>query len=162
MTRHQRRNELGFAIAALLVTGVALVGGVADEEQLARGEGSALLLLLLPGLLALAAAITDVKERVRFCRECGNLTEEEVCAICLDTRRDGGSCEIKQADVDTYNALLVPNAVAWGVGIAGIGAGLVLVLTAPSSKEGEAGKASFVPVPIVVPGGGGMGLSGRF
>ena len=38
--------------------------------------------------LALAAAIEEVKERVRFCRDCGNLTEEEVCAICLDTRRD--------------------------------------------------------------------------
>ncbi len=38
--------------------------------------------------LALAAAIEDVKERVRFCRECGNLTEDEVCAICLDARRD--------------------------------------------------------------------------
>jgi recombination protein RecR len=38
--------------------------------------------------LALSAAITEVKERVRFCRECGNLTEEEVCAICLDARRD--------------------------------------------------------------------------
>jgi recombination protein RecR len=37
---------------------------------------------------ALAAAIADVKERVRFCRECGNLTEDEVCAICLDPRRD--------------------------------------------------------------------------
>jgi recombination protein RecR len=29
-----------------------------------------------------------VKERVRFCRECGNLTEEELCGICTDTRRD--------------------------------------------------------------------------
>ena len=38
--------------------------------------------------LALAEAIVEVKERVRFCRECGNLTEEEVCAICLDSRRD--------------------------------------------------------------------------
>jgi recombination protein RecR len=38
--------------------------------------------------LALAAAIEDVKERVRFCRECGNLTEEELCGICTDTRRD--------------------------------------------------------------------------
>ena len=45
------------AVAALLVTGVALVGGVADEERLARGEGSAVLLLLLPGLVAVAAAI---------------------------------------------------------------------------------------------------------
>jgi recombination protein RecR len=38
--------------------------------------------------LALAQAIEVVKERVRFCRECGNLTEDEVCTICLDARRD--------------------------------------------------------------------------
>jgi recombination protein RecR len=38
--------------------------------------------------LALAAAIEEVKERVRFCNECGNLTEDDVCAICLDARRD--------------------------------------------------------------------------
>ena len=37
---------------------------------------------------ALAAAIGDVKERVRFCAECGNLTEEERCGICRDERRD--------------------------------------------------------------------------
>jgi recombination protein RecR len=38
--------------------------------------------------MALADAIREAKERVGFCRECGNLTEEELCAICLDTRRD--------------------------------------------------------------------------
>jgi recombination protein RecR len=38
--------------------------------------------------VGLADAIREVKERVRFCRECGNLTEDEVCGICLDTRRD--------------------------------------------------------------------------
>jgi recombination protein RecR len=38
--------------------------------------------------LALAEAIAEVKERVRFCDECGNLTEEERCAICRDARRD--------------------------------------------------------------------------
>jgi recombination protein RecR len=38
--------------------------------------------------LALAAAITEAKERIRFCRECGNLTEDEVCGICVDARRD--------------------------------------------------------------------------
>jgi recombination protein RecR len=37
---------------------------------------------------ALADAIADVKERVRFCSECGNLTEEDVCEICRDARRD--------------------------------------------------------------------------
>jgi recombination protein RecR len=38
--------------------------------------------------LALAEAIREAKERIGFCRECGNFTEEEVCAICLDARRD--------------------------------------------------------------------------
>jgi recombination protein RecR len=38
--------------------------------------------------LALAASITEVKERIGFCRECGNLTEEELCTICRDARRD--------------------------------------------------------------------------
>jgi len=37
---------------------------------------------------ALAAAIDEVKQRVRFCSECGNLTEEERCDICRDERRD--------------------------------------------------------------------------
>jgi recombination protein RecR len=38
--------------------------------------------------LSLAEAIQDVKERVRFCDECGNLTEDERCGICRDARRD--------------------------------------------------------------------------
>ncbi len=38
--------------------------------------------------LALAQAIVDVKEKVGFCRQCGNLSEDDVCGICLDERRD--------------------------------------------------------------------------
>ena len=37
---------------------------------------------------ALADAIREVKAKIGFCRECGNLTEEELCVICMDTRRD--------------------------------------------------------------------------
>ncbi len=50
--------------------------------------------------LALAAAIEEVKERVRFCRECGNLTEDEVCAICLDARRDHALICVVEQPVD--------------------------------------------------------------
>src|SRR5437016_195953 len=50
--------------------------------------------------LALAAAIEEVKERVRFCNECGNLTEEEVCAICLDARRDRTTICVVEQPVD--------------------------------------------------------------
>jgi recombination protein RecR len=38
--------------------------------------------------LALADAIREAKERIGFCQECGNLTEEELCVVCLDARRD--------------------------------------------------------------------------
>jgi recombination protein RecR len=36
----------------------------------------------------LVAALTEVKERVRFCTVCGNVAEEEQCRICRDPRRD--------------------------------------------------------------------------
>ncbi len=35
-----------------------------------------------------AEAIREVKERVRPCRQCGAFTEEELCTICLNPRRD--------------------------------------------------------------------------
>ena len=37
----------------------------------------------------LVDVLRTVKERVKFCTECGNITEEETCRICRDPRRDG-------------------------------------------------------------------------
>lgn len=39
-------------------------------------------------IMRLADALREVKERVRFCSICGNVSEEEQCRICRDTRRD--------------------------------------------------------------------------
>ncbi|MEO6529408.1 recombination mediator RecR [Arthrobacter glacialis] len=36
----------------------------------------------------LVRAIVTVKERVKFCTVCGNVTEAELCNICRDPRRD--------------------------------------------------------------------------
>ncbi|MFC8039486.1 recombination mediator RecR [Paenarthrobacter sp. NPDC057355] len=36
----------------------------------------------------LVSAITTVKERVKFCSVCFNVTEQETCNICRDPRRD--------------------------------------------------------------------------
>jgi recombination protein RecR len=36
----------------------------------------------------LAAALVEVTERVRFCRTCGNVAEENECRICRDPRRE--------------------------------------------------------------------------
>lgn len=36
----------------------------------------------------LADAMMTVKEKVRFCLECGNVSEEDRCRVCVDDRRD--------------------------------------------------------------------------
>ena len=36
----------------------------------------------------LAAAIVQAKDRITFCRECGNVSEGDLCRICRDPRRD--------------------------------------------------------------------------
>jgi recombination protein RecR len=36
----------------------------------------------------LTSALTEVKEKVRFCRICGNVSEQEECRVCRDPRRD--------------------------------------------------------------------------
>ena len=36
----------------------------------------------------LTSALTEVKEKVRFCSVCGNVSEQEQCRVCRDPRRD--------------------------------------------------------------------------
>jgi recombination protein RecR len=36
----------------------------------------------------LVLALTEVKDKVRFCTVCGNVAEQEQCRICRDPRRD--------------------------------------------------------------------------
>jgi len=37
---------------------------------------------------ALVEAISEMKDRVRYCSQCGAITEDDPCAICSDKRRD--------------------------------------------------------------------------
>ena len=54
---------------------------------------------------AFAAAIVGVKEKVRFCKICGNYTEDEVCAIC-STRDKSVICVVKEPkDVVAFEKL---------------------------------------------------------
>jgi recombination protein RecR len=50
--------------------------------------------------VGLADAIREVKARVHFCRECGNLTEDEICGICRDARRDHALICVVEQPVD--------------------------------------------------------------
>lgn len=37
----------------------------------------------------LATAIVEAKEKIHYCSNCCNLTDEELCSICSDDRREG-------------------------------------------------------------------------
>ena len=39
---------------------------------------------------ALASALTDLKDRAKPCRVCNNISEDGLCQVCRDPRRDGG------------------------------------------------------------------------
>jgi recombination protein RecR len=52
---------------------------------------------------ALGHAIADVKARVRPCRECGNLTEDELCGVCADARRDRTVICVVEQPVDVLS-----------------------------------------------------------
>ena len=48
-------------------------------------------------VLALADALRAIKECIRLCRQCHNLTEGELCRVCADPRRDGTTiCVVEQ------------------------------------------------------------------
>lgn len=47
---------------------------------------------------ALAQAIVELKDKVRFCSQCFNAAEEELCPICKDAQRDQGLiCVVEEA-----------------------------------------------------------------
>lgn len=45
--------------------------------------------------VALAEAIIEVKDRIRMCPQCFNVTEQVPCAICSDTRRENTLCVVQ-------------------------------------------------------------------
>jgi recombination protein RecR len=63
--------------------------------------------------LSMADAIITIKEKARFCRQCFNITEDEVCSICSDPRRDRSKiCVVEEPsnlivieNTKTYNGL---------------------------------------------------------
>jgi recombination protein RecR len=48
----------------------------------------------------LAEAIVKVKKDVKFCKECFNITEEDLCSICNDIRRDHSTLCVVEDIVD--------------------------------------------------------------
>src|SRR3954454_18343148 len=50
--------------------------------------------------LALASALEEVKERVRFCRDCETLTEDELCGCSTGAKRDHSLICVVEQPVD--------------------------------------------------------------
>ncbi|HMQ14893.1 MAG TPA: recombination mediator RecR [Phycisphaerae bacterium] len=50
--------------------------------------------------LALAAAISDIKDKVQPCARCFNLAEGPLCHICADPRRDAGQVFVVEQPKD--------------------------------------------------------------
>ncbi|MDO5722531.1 MAG: recombination mediator RecR [Actinomycetaceae bacterium] len=49
-------------------------------------------------VMRLARALEEVKDKVRFCEVCGNISEDERCLICRDARRDQSLiCVVEEA-----------------------------------------------------------------
>ena len=49
---------------------------------------------------ALASALVKMKETIRHCDRCFNLTEDEVCDVCMDPSRSGGLLCVVQSPRD--------------------------------------------------------------
>ncbi len=54
------------------------------------------------GGLRLADAIGTAVERIRRCRRCRNLTEDELCAICASPKRDPGLICVVETPADLF------------------------------------------------------------
>lgn len=79
-----------------------LIGELAKLPGIGRKTATRLTYFLLkqPSEHAdrLARAVKAVSEKIQSCAECGNLTEENPCAICSDPRRDSSIvCVVEEA-----------------------------------------------------------------
>lgn len=67
-------------------------------------------------------------------------------------------CDAEGRDtIEGSGPLFIVNAVTWGVGLAGVGAGVALLISAGGEPSPKAALA-----PTALPGGGGFALTGRF
>lgn len=52
--------------------------------------------------IALADAITEAKQNIKYCSVCGNFTDSEICPICSDTSRDSSVICVVESPKDVF------------------------------------------------------------
>jgi len=99
------------------------------------------------GAARLAAALTDAVQRMRHCQRCHTFTEAEVCATCLDARRDARLLCVVETPADQaalersasykglYFVLMGRLSPLDGVGVGDIGATRLLERAAEGVEE---------------------------
>ena len=77
---------MGLGIVENLIEQLSKLPGIGRKSA----QRLAFFIMAMPEAEArgIAEAIVDLKEKARFCRECFNITETELCAVCRDPGRD--------------------------------------------------------------------------
>jgi len=52
--------------------------------------------------VSLANAIKEIKEKIKFCIDCGIMAESQICTICLDQNRDSSLICVVEEPQDIY------------------------------------------------------------
>jgi len=83
-----------------LITELSKLPGIGEKTA----SRLAFHILRAPGDYArdLAQALVEVKDKIRLCSTCMNLTERDPCALCSDARRDPGLVAVVATPPDLY------------------------------------------------------------
>jgi recombination protein RecR len=83
-----------------LITELSKLPGIGEKTA----SRLAFHILRAPGEYArdLAQALVEVKDKIRLCSTCMNLTERDPCALCADARRDPSLVAVVAAPPDLY------------------------------------------------------------
>jgi len=85
---------------------VSVIEQLTEELSRLPGIGSKTALRLVHHLMKgskeeagkLSRAITKLIEKIRMCKECGNFSEDELCEVCMNPRRDRSVlCVVEEA-----------------------------------------------------------------
>jgi recombination protein RecR len=90
----QQRSPVSAQPVARLIDELSKLPGVGNKT--ASRLAFHLLRATREDALGLAEAIIEVKDRIRLCSTCFNITEQDPCAICADPNRAGVICVVEE------------------------------------------------------------------
>jgi recombination protein RecR len=86
---------MGLGVVERLITELSKLPGIGRKTA----QRLAFFIMSMPNeeASAIADAILALKEKARFCKECFNICENDLCSICADQRRDRGTiCVVEE------------------------------------------------------------------